>query len=272
MLKTNKAQLQSLIIISLSSYIFNANALDTVSSYESSLTQNAQSTSEVNSGNLNQANYNMDQLADELENRGWIITKENDGTLLLNPKVSSKNNTTNETSDVDQWQQVQQKFNKAGWTVKRDPDGSLRLIPQQKQAAEAITKKATKGIKTPAQSKNNSFLEMQTQLREKGWDITNNSDGSILLYPPEQTSATLPKPCYGSATTIDIDLPVNTWQEAHDVAQGWLHNNSINDASVGKIRKIINIYIISIVANTTPHTLKYQIAIRSHDGAVILLN
>ncbi|NOQ80621.1 MAG: hypothetical protein GQ546_14630, partial [Gammaproteobacteria bacterium] len=72
--------------------------------------------------------------------------------------------------------------------------------------------------------------------------------------------------------TVNIDLPVNTWQEAHDIAQGWLQDNSIGNAAVGKIRKIINVYIISIVTNKSPHTLMHQVAIRSNDGAVLLLN
>lgn len=272
MLKINKTRLKRLIIISLSSCFCNVYALDSVSSYEKSLSQKTKPVTEVNSDALNQANYDMNQLAKELEHRGWIINKENDGSLVLKLKESTQDTSSKNTSETDQWQQIQKKFNNAGWTAERDSDGSLRLIPQQKQINEPVEKKVPEEVIKTKTTNNNSFVDMQTQLRKKGWDVTNNSDGSILLYPPEQAASTFPKPCYGSATNINIDLPVNTWQEAHDVTQGWLQDNSISDAAVGKIRKIINVYIISIVARTSPHTLQHQVAIRSHDGAVILLN
>ncbi|MCU7937802.1 MAG: hypothetical protein KZQ64_04965 [gamma proteobacterium symbiont of Bathyaustriella thionipta] len=272
MLKIKKSRLQGLILIALSTYICHANALDTVSSYESSLKHSTQPSHEVDSSRVNQANYNMNELAEQLENRGWKINRENDGTLLLKPKVPSKKNMKKDNSGIEQWQQIQQQFNNAGWSVERDKEGSLRLTPQQKQTINPVKKEVQKDIHKEAQSKNNSFIEIQAELRKKGWNITNNTDGSILLYPPEQASSALLKPCHGSATTIDIDLPVNTWQKAHDVAHGWLQNNFIKNAIVGKIRKIINVYIISIVASTAPHTLQHQIAIRSNDGTVILLN
>lgn len=274
MLKTNKARLQILLLISLSSYICTVNALDTVSSYEKSQAQNAGAAPESNADNPEQTNYNLDQLANELKNRGWNINKEEDGTLVLTPKVPSKKAINKENGEIDQWQQIQQKFIKAGWEVERDADGSIRLYPQQKQPATSDVKKLSKENNTIINIENSSFIsaDMQKQLREKGWGVTNNSDGSILLYPPEQAPSAIPKPCYGSATTVNIDLPVNTWQEAHDIAQGWLLDNSIGNAAVGKIRKIINVYIISIVANKSPYTLMHQVAIRSNDGAVILLN
>lgn len=279
MRKTNKARLQNLIIISLSSYLCNVNALDSVSSYEKSLIENAESKLKVNSNNLNQDNYDLNQLANELKKRGWKIDKENDGTLVLRPKEllksekSSEKTTNNETREIDPWQQIQKKFSQAGWLIEQDTDGSTFLYPKRKSTSSTEDRELNK-INETINIEKNHFLstDIQKQLKETGWNMTNNPDGSLSLYPPKKIPSDTPKPCSGTTTMVNIELPVNSWQEAHDIAQAWLQDHSINNAAVGKIRKIINVYIISIVANKSPYTLQHQVAVRSHDGAVILLN
>lgn len=265
MLKNKQNQLQGLIIIALSSCLYPVHAADTVSSYEQSRLAQDKPVSD--------ANYNLEQLSVELEKRGWKVAKEKDGSMILKPQMPTKKNMGKTSSSGDQWQQVKEKFNNAGWDVVRDNDGSIRLYSQAETSKPENTEAAVTTANTAISLKKDNLLsaDMQTQLETMGWGISKSSDGSLSLYPPAKKKIS-PEPCHGTIGTINIDLPVNTWQEAHDIASQWVQANSISNDSVGKIRKIVNIYIISIVSATPPHALLHQVALRTDNGAVILLN
>lgn len=272
MLKNKKVRIRSLLIISLSSYICHANASGSVASYEESLKQNSVPKSEAAANNSDQNNYDMNQLSIELEKRGWKVSKDDNDSLILTPNISTEKTDNKTNAETVQWPQIQQRFRKAGWQAERDTDGSLRLTPILKNILTPATEEHSADSSKTENKMHKSYLEMQQQLQEKGWDVNIDSGGSMILYPPQKASSIIPKPCSGTQITDTVKLPVNTWQEAHDIAQLWLSNNAISNASPGKIRKIINVYIISIVASKTPHKLLHQIAIRNHDGAVIMLN
>jgi len=281
MLKNNKVLIRSLVIIPLSSYICHANASDSVASYEESLNQNSVSQSDVSTNNSGPASYDMNQLSIELEKRGWTVSKDENDSLILSPNVTAKETNKKASTEAEQWPQIQLRFSKAGWQAEREADGSLRLTPTLEKTLSSTNKEQSTDSSIAEDNANKSYLEMQQQLQEKGWDVNIDPDGSMILYPPKEASSSKPKPCSGIKSTATVKLPVNTWQEAHDIAKSWLHSNAISKgnhqlhvqpASLGKIRKIINVYIISIVASKTPHTLLHQIAIRNRDGAVIILN
>ncbi len=219
MLKANMTLLNSLIIITFSGCFTYVNAQESVSSYEKSLIHNSKTVKKSVSHQSPQSKYNLNQLSDELQKRGWTVDKDHDGSLILKPKKS----------------------------------------------ASKLAAKHSKSIKQKADSNNSSFYTMQKQLRDKGWGVNKNADGSIFLYPPK-------KSVHQPIQKKPISLPVNNWQKAYDLSQNWIDSNSISAAAVGKIRKIINIYIVSIVSAKKPHTLLHQIAIRNHDGKVIPLN
>jgi len=203
-----------------------------------------------------------------LKETGWSVRHSEDGSLILESRVSSDSVSENNTSGEDQWPQLQSKLQAAGWFVEREADGSLRLAPPE---AETLPEPKAAPPVTETDEED-SFQSMQQKLRDAGWGVTNSSDGSILLYPPDKPDLEKPKPCPGTATTVSIVLPVDSWREAHDIAQGWLNNQSPFNAAVGKIRKVLNIYLVSIVSDTAPFGLIQQVAIRSSDGALIVLN
>ena len=191
----------------------------------------------------------------------------------------------NVSSKEEQWQEFQEKLQQAGWTAELESDGSLRLEPPQQQtklvekepvSPEVVNKQNVN--KENVSNNENSFESMQHKLQQSGWRVTNNQDGSILLYPPGETIASkaaisrAPLVCPGTPLTLDISLPVNSWNEASDIAHSWLKNQDIKNVIVGKIRKVNDVYIISIVSHRPPYFLKHQIAIRNSDGAVIVLN
>ncbi len=252
----------------------------------------------------------MEKLARELEASGWVVKRETDGNLILIP-ATAPSETSSKTADSgtdavetgeittvsaeiqaenvtavsvgeQQWQQFQQTLQQAGWFTEVEADGSLRLEPPQTVASPQQKAAKSRHKLTPesksSSNKDNSFLtkQQQLELQESGWLVTKNQDGSVLLYPPEKTDpgidAGKSPACPGTVTGIKLSLPVNTWKEAHDIAKDWLNNQAVTNAVVGKIRKILDIYLVSIVSDTAPHSLKQQIAIRNSDGAVIVLN
>jgi hypothetical protein len=71
---------------------------------------------------------------------------------------------------------------------------------------------------------------------------------------------------------VEISLPVDQWMEAKALAQAWLYQGDLHGLLVGKIRKVLGIYLISLVEQSPPHLLRHQLAIRATDGKVMLLD
>ena len=165
----------------------------------------------------------------------------------------------------------EQALKETGWSVQRETDGTLRLQPPG--TGTSVTQKA---IDHENKSRGAGLSQaMQQQLRDAGWRITDTSDGSILLFPPRNSVAEKPRPCPGSPLKIDITLPVDNWHEAYRIARSWLKDQTTQPpfhAVVGKIRKILDVHVVSIVSDQAPYPLIQQIAIRKSDGAVIVLN
>ncbi len=247
-----------LLTMTLSTLSAGIGAQVTVSSFENTLA--APDTSEQTGTDTSINALDTTKLVDKLEAAGWKVRQESNGSLI----IMHDGGTAAAASRENRWKEIEQQLRKSGWKTLQDADGSLILIPPEKPIVTA-----PKAEKSDTEE---SFQSMQQKLRDAGWQVTNTADGSILLYPPEQTPTNKPRACPGIPQTAGVTLPVNSWQKAHDIAVSWLKGQSGYHASVGRIRKILNIYIVSIVADRTPHTLLQQIAIRNHDGAVIVLN
>lgn len=272
--------LRGLLAIFLSLLVYGAIAEDSLTDFEQALQEAGWSVQRTNTGELllmapeqdtpddtAPANINMKKLAKELEASGWKVRREADGTLVLEPREPEISQGTTPPRK-DRWLEIQQKLQRAGWSAEREADGSLRLKPPV-TAARVEPDVAV----TDSEPGNESlFSGMQGRLRDSGWRVTHATDGSILLYPPGKPKSDKARPCPGSAPAVEVTLPVDNWQEAYDIARGWLDNQSISHASVGKIRKILNIYLISIVSSEAPYSLIQQVAIRNSEGTVMVLN
>jgi hypothetical protein len=70
----------------------------------------------------------------------------------------------------------------------------------------------------------------------------------------------------------EIVLPVDEWSEARRIAQAWLDVQGTEASAVGKIRKVLRVYLVSIVEAKAPYGLRHQIAIRTRDGKVVPLD
>lgn len=244
---------------------FNASAQVTVSSFEKSLP--APDISEAKENSLTPQTLDANSLADKLEAAGWDVQRDKHGNLIITRSTYADAEASVEAANSSPWQDIENQLQQSGWSTRQDVDGSLILFPPAAPVfATADTTTATTAV--PA----DSFESMQQKLRDSGWQVTNAADGSVLLYPPELKTSSKPRPCPGIPQTADIPMPVDSWQKAHSIAINWLENQTGFPASIGRIRKILNIYIVSVVAKQAPHTLLQQIAIRSSDGAIIVLN
>ena len=112
------------------------------------------------------------------------------------------------------------------------------------------------------------------------WRIEKQDDGSLRFHPlakasgssaPAAQAITLGR-CEGiEIQHAAISLPVDQWSEAKALAQGWLSSAGLQGLLVGRIRRVLGVYLVSLVEGVPPHLLKHQLAIRASDGRVILL-
>ncbi len=234
-------------------------AQTTVSDYERSLTEEAPP-----SGLEKTKNLDLDQLSQRLQAAGWRVDRDAQGNLV----ARRREQTASHKSDSSAWADVEQQLQQTGWTTRRDADGSLILAPPATQNDAVVETDEASGDSM------GSFDQIQDKLRAAGWKVNKTADGNLLLYPPDRVKSTDSKPlaCAGTPLPADIELPVDSWAKANAIAHAWLLQQTGFNAAVGKIRKVLNVHIVSIVADRPPYKLIQQIAIRKNDGAVIVLN
>ena len=242
-------------------------AQDSVADYERSpATDNngTQARQDADSDAVSSYNFNDKDLIQKLHNSGWDVKRDDQGNLILRPQKKSVQKVNHSKSREKQWQELKSKFQAAGWGAEIDPDGSIHLTPPARPYKESTADSAKPDLF--------SFRDMQQKLKDSGWEIHNNSDGSIFLFPPQKNIEHKLPVCMGTKPGVAVSLPVNSWQDAYNIARHWLQQQSVKQAMVGKIRKIFNIYLISIVSDKAPFALKHQIAVRRTDGHVLLLD
>ncbi len=221
------------------------------------------------------ADMQWEQMQQQLKAAGWDASRDADGSLVLIPPGKTAETTTQKEEPVSsaadgQWEQMQQQLKAAGWDASRDADGSLVLIPP----GESVQAAAPEEESAAPEKQADSMQTMQEKLRETGWQVTENSDGSILFYHPKQQRSEKDtiRPARGHAPPADFNLPVTSWAQARTLTLKWLKLKSPGNFTVGKIREIYDVYLVSILTNSRSDRLKHQIAIRKSDGHIIVLN
>jgi hypothetical protein len=203
---------------------------------------------------------------ERLQQAGWTIERASDGSLLLFPPGHSKEASTTGKGDGDRNEKasplarLKKRLEAAGWEARFDQEGSLVVVPKPRKTE---SKKPV-----PSHPLNQT---MRKRLQAAGWTLREERDGSLLLFPP-RLKAEMLTPCPGLKTTASVALPMENADTAREVAEAWLEATGLPNATVGKIRKVLRIYLVSIVSSKSPHHLLHQLAIRISDGHVILLN
>ncbi|MBF0220523.1 MAG: hypothetical protein HQL49_13495 [Gammaproteobacteria bacterium] len=158
-----------------------------------------------------------------------------------------------------------------GWHKSQTEDGSV-IYRQPTTTAKPDTPSET----TPTTISDS----LRESLKAQGWRITHGDDGSTFYHYPKERSESGNEPlnqqplgrCEG--VTIDSEwgtLPVDEWGEVDRLAKSWLQQSGKEGLLVGMIRKILRVYLVSLVNDVAPYELKHQLAIRASDGQVLLL-
>ncbi|MBL3528863.1 MAG: hypothetical protein JMN27_14960 [gamma proteobacterium endosymbiont of Lamellibrachia anaximandri] len=214
-----------------------------------------------------------DSLKRSLKAQGWQEDQQEDGSVIYRQTpVQSESENTPLGTDGQQREQFGKALDGRGWQADWDPDGSLILRPQRSAAVQAVGTHPA-----PTDSETDLIPDLPGF---KYWRIEKGEDGAMLFHPlpkPPGTEVTTSNQtaverCEGyQFDTARVSLPVDQWPEANELAQKWLERSGLHGLLVGKIRKILRIYLVSLVDDTSPYALKHQLAIRASDGHVMLL-
>ncbi|MCG8044441.1 MAG: hypothetical protein N0C89_12305 [Candidatus Thiodiazotropha endolucinida] len=176
---------------------------------------------------------NIRQFGNALQERGWKVEWDSDGTLILRPGDTGDKGDTDDTPAQTATQTVERgsvtlPANLKGfeyWHIERDESGALLFHP----------------------------VELPTTNQSMAVDSTAKMAECRIDY-------------------FQLDpgvLPLDEWSEVHELTKQWIDATKESGLQVGKIRKINRVYLVSVVGVSEPYRLKYQLAIRISDGGVI---
>ncbi len=247
----------------------------------------------------------LDRLAEQASTHGWRVEREKDGSLLLFPRGDAVQ--AGQARDEDavisagDMEALEKALRASGWKTQRDADGGILLfLPAADKKSEGV---AEGGDTTPERERTDqapltrvepgeradSLAELKSLASKRGWRTEWDKEGNLLLFPGGEAQigagSEQPKKNQTSiffAATSDcqfdrvpvvssagVSLPVDNWGEARKIAKLWLKIRGAENESVGRIREINNLYIVSIVLSTAPHKLRKQLVIYKPDGRMM---
>jgi hypothetical protein len=228
-----------------------------------------------------------------LEQQGWQAQSGADGSLIFRPPTTapeqkadvggSKVPTTTKPTPATA-SDVERLLLERGWRMETDAAGNTLLLPAQtprpsNQSLDSVSPTTTEDVAAAA----DPFVQFQRSLSEKGWLVKSASDGSILVYPPARkevsqagkrdVGSTRRGYCAGIDLTAvqqqEVLLPIDSPEKAFRLATDWIANFGHADHAVGRIRRINQVYSVSVVDTEPPFHLRNQLIIRSDNGRVI---
>lgn len=215
-----------------------------------------------------------ESLRKSLEAQGWQEYQAEDGSVIYR-KADAEKVSVDHAAVVEEQERKRlgEALNGRGWQSEWSSDGSLVLRPQAQPGASTTAGQ-------PIETEDQTGLVPNLPGFEY-WRIEKSADGSVLFHPlPKlpavQTSASnfvqLSR-CEGFQLPMQrVTLPVDQWAEANELAQNWLTASGLQGVLVGRIRKVLRVYLVSLVEATAPYGLQHQLAIRAADGRVMLLD
>lgn len=218
-----------------------------------------------------------ESLRKALEAQGWQAQETHDGSLIYRrSSVQAKPQEGQPVMKTLGGEDLNRALQERGWQMEWSPNGSLLLKPQVRRpikSDEVSNAVQPETETTPAASR-------PEQPGFEYWRIERQEDGSLHFYPlaaaagrPDRTQQVTTLGACKGLEILDstVLLPVDQWTEAKALAQGWLNETGLSDLQVGKIRKVLGVYLISLVDRSPPFHLRHQLAIIATDGRVILL-
>ncbi|MES9938584.1 MAG: hypothetical protein ABW153_19230 [Sedimenticola sp.] len=214
-----------------------------------------------------------DSLRSSLKSQGWQEYQAEDGsTIYRKPGAAVEAGGEPGESEELQRQQLAEALGARGWLAEWQPDGTL-VIRRKEDAPAASSLDVVEAATTEGE-------QLPDLPGFKFWRIERGDDGSMLFHPADEAQI-VDSPaadqleinrCEGYGFTPQgVSLPVDEWSEAKALSEAWLTASGIENVQVGRIRKVLRIYLASLVSDTAPYTLVHQLAIRASDGHVMLL-
>ncbi|MCU7916818.1 MAG: hypothetical protein KZQ95_00485 [Candidatus Thiodiazotropha sp. (ex Epidulcina cf. delphinae)] len=214
-----------------------------------------------------------DSLRQSLQAQGWQEYLATDGSVIYRQAAPRSGIVNQPDSTVDQGRrQLGEALEDHGWQAVWQADGSLILKPQVSQRDPAAEDRPA-----AAQSQAERIADLPGF---EYWRVERDEDGSVRFHPlassPAGEAVTADQAILGSCDgfvvqSAQVSLPVDLWPEVNALARQWLTMSGLQGLQVGKVRKILRIYLVSLVRDTAPYQLAHQLAIRASDGRVMLL-
>ncbi|MES9833252.1 MAG: hypothetical protein ABW139_13535 [Candidatus Thiodiazotropha sp. DIVDIV] len=213
-----------------------------------------------------------DSLQKSLQSQGWHEQRTTDGSVIYRQpgSTSTRDNIQSPPSNL-QKNQLGDALKYRGWDANWDSDGSLILKPQVDIGDTKLTED-----KSTTQPQNDLIPNLPGF---EYWRIEKDPDGSLRFHPiekaPNSFSNTQQDPsvsCEWAKLSLDnVSLPIDQWTEVNQLSKAWLNASGIQGVQVGKVRKVLRIYLVSLVEKTAPYRLVHQLAVRASDGGIVLL-
>lgn len=232
-------------------------------------------------GAANQA----ESLQQALEVQGWQAQTAADGSVIY---TAPQDTVQAPVAGASSSARLEQTLREKGWQVDRAPDGSLIMqlppgsVRAQTSEPAAVEPPATEasppsGAGTADQVGESSAIspaEAQSVGGFRHWILESAPDGSVILRPrPTRVEAFPTTSCDGTSVPLGgLELPVDSDAEAGAIAAIWMEQTGLEGMAVGRVRKVLRVYLVSIVTEVPPFHLQHQLAVKAEDGTVIVLN
>ncbi|MCU7931630.1 MAG: hypothetical protein KZQ90_12580 [Candidatus Thiodiazotropha sp. (ex Codakia rugifera)] len=214
-----------------------------------------------------------DSLRNSLQAQGWQEYQAADGSVIYHlPTIRAEAGNQDVSSTDEQRNQLGSALEQSGWQAEWSEDGSLILRPQ-------AGNKPLETVKEPSPA--NTQVDVIPDLPGFDyWRIERDDDGSVRFHPVEispvtgasnSDSAVLGQ-CEGYQLQLEnVSLPIDEWSEITKLARDYLQLSGFQGLQVGRVRKVLRIYLVSLVEEVAPYRLVHQLAVRASDGKVMLL-
>ena len=231
----------------------------------------------------------------QLKDSGWTVRVDGDGNTLLipagrtAPTGTAGEAATSAAGTPAAPPDIQRLLRDRGWRLEQDASGNTILTPANvgtsTSGAKKLEETANDSGDTETVTSADPFSQFQRSLRKKGWRVESAPDGAVLVYPPisgkapdanQADAAQAQRGHYKgieSATVLagEVALPVDNEAKAGRIARDWVERFGSPKQVVGRIRRVNDVHIVSIVDETPPHRLRNQLVILTKTGRVVAI-
>ena len=221
---------------------------------------------------------NPPDLQELLRQRGWVIRESAAGTtlqLLLDPPAAAS--THPQDAAGSRAQDVYRLLEERGWRVRQDASGNTLLIPVS-GTSSPLSHSATVTSGTGGES----MADFRSAVESTGWRVESAADGSLMMYPPgskavqdadSRRATSANGGCPGTMTPSvakgSVALPISDDSVVRRLVREWLAEHHPTGHTVGRLRRINRLYVVSIVDDAPPFELRNQLIVRADNGRII---